>query len=797
MLQLGNTNPLIGPFNQYSPGGACCRNGFRDCNGQANDGCEVDIMNDEKNCGCCSVESPLGSGTYTCRCGDNEMCKAGKCGCRFGFKPCMDGLKPKCIPKDTCCPASQATDCPGQHDHCSGVGGQCMCDVDPTGETVWADCVTDNPAAPETMGCETDLQTSDQHCGACGNDCGCAKRCEEGDCVCDTPNYGNCNEDATLCFDLSLDAHCGPDCEECDKGRQCQWDGATQQWGCACPDGPTPDSFLTDPLNCGSCGHACNVTAGETCNAGVCKCQEGKKLCGDAGCQACCVDADCGDPLLRECDTISNPASYACKDKCLYTSCTDATGAVDCCDDEAADNPAICIEDKCAYCAAPKHWCDGSCVDCCGDDDCLGTQICGADHTCHAKCLSTSCTDATGAVDCCGDEAPDNPAICIEDKCAYCKAPNHWCDGACVECCGDSDCDATEFCAADHTCKPKCLTVSCTDPTTGETECCDGADMINPYCDATTHKCTNCASSVCGPTTCCPAGAKCVSGSCEACGGGPGIVCDANLHQIYNFVTKQCECAAGYNNCGTTTLDCQKCCAPQQTCGDTCCDTSKGQTCDSSTNTCVCASTLKNCATNGLDCKACCSPLCEGKDLLGIFQSKCCDDEQPNVGCYPEKGEFCGACAAGYRFCPDNPELGCSRCCPGTNAGCPDPATGQYVCERSADDQPYDCVLNGCHLFATCIENQTPSGNSHVCKIKQNDGQGDCDACTADNNLPCPEDYVCDNGKCKYAKRCDEATICPHGFSCTTGVCTVVATCATTADCPMGLTCDDKKYTCG
>lgn len=45
----------------------------------------------------------------------------------------------------------------------------------------------------------------------------------------------------------------------------------------------------------------------------------GKKLCGDAGCQACCVDADCGDPLLRECDTISNPASYACKDKCLYS----------------------------------------------------------------------------------------------------------------------------------------------------------------------------------------------------------------------------------------------------------------------------------------------------------------------------------------------------------------------------------------------------------------------------------------------------------------------------------------------
>lgn len=161
------------------------------------------------------------------------------------------------------------------------------------------------PHAKLLCRCETDLQTSDQHCGACGNDCGCAKRCEEGDCVCDTPSelhticcssfvgnvqdswaawstrvrlrlgrkpswdgahgpvtaealrfvqlfhtlishcadYGNCNEDATLCFDLSLDAHCGPDCEECDKGRQCQWDGATQQWGCACPDGEqTPQS---------------------------------------------------------------------------------------------------------------------------------------------------------------------------------------------------------------------------------------------------------------------------------------------------------------------------------------------------------------------------------------------------------------------------------------------------------------------------------------------------------------------------------------------------------------------------
>ncbi|KAL4427616.1 hypothetical protein ABPG75_001705 [Micractinium tetrahymenae] len=353
VLQQGNTNPLIGPFNQYSPGGPCCRTGFKDCDGLATNGCEVDVMNDAENCGCCSVESPLGSGVFTCRCAENEMCKAGKCGCRFGFKPCQDGLKTKCIPKDACCAATQATDCPGQHTHCSGVGGQCVCDVDPTGVSVWADCTT------ETLGCETDLQTSNQHCGSCNHDCGCTMRCEKGDCVCDTPNYGYCGEDTTVCQDLPLDAHCGPECEQCDKGQQCQWDGTTSQWGCACPDGTMPD-FLTEEANCGACGHACNVAAGEVCGQGECKCPTDKdgdllKLCGSAGCQACCVDADCGDPLLKECDTITDPASYTCKDKCLASSCTGPAGAVDCCSDESPTNPAICIEDKCAYCAEPKH----------------------------------------------------------------------------------------------------------------------------------------------------------------------------------------------------------------------------------------------------------------------------------------------------------------------------------------------------------------------------------------------------------------------------------------------------------
>ncbi|KAL4427617.1 hypothetical protein ABPG75_001706 [Micractinium tetrahymenae] len=337
--------------------------------------------------------------------------------------------------------------------------------------------------------------------------------------------------------------------------------------------------------------------------------------------------------------------------------------------------------------------------------------------------------------------------------------------------------------------------------------------MANPYCAPEKdgdgnlvpggYMCAPCPFSVCGPHTCCPAAnPACIGGQCLPCGGGSSTRCDSKRHQVWNNALQQCECSADYTNCGTTTLDCQKCCAPAVECGSACCDASKGQICDATTDpenpTCVCDATaptpLKNCAADGesLDCKACCSPLCEWKDLSGVGHSQCCDSDQPNVGCYPEKGVYCKACAASYRCCPNNPELGYSRCCPGTNDGCPG---GQYVCERSADGQPYDCVLNGCHLFTDCIENQTPSGNSHVCKVKQNNGLGDCDACTADNNLPCPEDYVCNNGKCKYAKACGATGDCPHGFVCTSQVCTVVPACTSTADCPVGLACKNGGCT--
>jgi hypothetical protein len=57
-------------FNNGTPfcsGGGCginCSTGFRNCNGNPADGCEVNIMNDRQNCGACNnqVSSSVGDG---------------------------------------------------------------------------------------------------------------------------------------------------------------------------------------------------------------------------------------------------------------------------------------------------------------------------------------------------------------------------------------------------------------------------------------------------------------------------------------------------------------------------------------------------------------------------------------------------------------------------------------------------------------------------------------------------------------------------------------------------------------
>jgi hypothetical protein len=96
-----------------------CLGRYEDCNGEMKDGCEADLDRDERNCGGC----------------DNP------CGAKNGVTVCSQG---QC-----------------QIFYCSKPFGDCD--------------------HRYSNGCETDLRTSSQHCGACGKPC--AGSCEDGVCI--------------------------------------------------------------------------------------------------------------------------------------------------------------------------------------------------------------------------------------------------------------------------------------------------------------------------------------------------------------------------------------------------------------------------------------------------------------------------------------------------------------------------------------------------------------------------------------------------------------------------------------
>lgn len=143
-----------------------CDDGWADCNGDPEDGCEAALASSKDACGACGV-----------RCGDlpgalAAECVAGACavyGCEPGLGDCNQD------PKDGC-----EVDTTKAAGHCGGCGRDCSAgdmahatDVAcVAGECAFSckegfvDCNGD-----VADGCEADLQTDDDHCGGCFQDC--------------------------------------------------------------------------------------------------------------------------------------------------------------------------------------------------------------------------------------------------------------------------------------------------------------------------------------------------------------------------------------------------------------------------------------------------------------------------------------------------------------------------------------------------------------------------------------------------------------------------------------------------
>lgn len=252
--------------NMRHCGMGSCHEGYRNCNGNPADGCEVHFLSDNDNCGNCGTlcRNPPNMRNTTCI---NGVCTPGEC--NPGYRDCNNDLSDGCEINTMLDPLH----CGTCNNGCSLTNAVPFCDM---GECRVNECVGgwDNCDGNDQTGCETRI-TTPSDCGVCGRVCNLpntdAHLCVAGDCqvsTCD-PDYGNC------------DPHHNNGCE----------------------------SYLVDNnVNCGSCGNDCRTPPRGTgvCNGTSCtvnSCTNGYGDCngqfGD-GCEFALnsVSNVCGSPTI-------------------------------------------------------------------------------------------------------------------------------------------------------------------------------------------------------------------------------------------------------------------------------------------------------------------------------------------------------------------------------------------------------------------------------------------------------------------------------------------------------------------
>ncbi len=253
-----------------------CEDGYADCNGFVDDGCEVKLgTNDDCNaCGdrCTDPKKP---------CVFDTSLNKGQCGCGPGLEYCGKCVDPKiddlnCGGCGVVCDPGADGGPPRDHAYYGCVSSECghlKCQPN------YASCDGDL-----TNGCETSLLSPD-NCGGCG------KACDPGQtCILDLQGNAFCACPAGLtlcgskCVDLLTDKrNCGTCSTDCIN----RWpdgtgigfcSGGACEYGCAAGRGDCngdwsdgcETNFASDPRNCGACGNTCDLAAGQPCVQGRC-----------------------------------------------------------------------------------------------------------------------------------------------------------------------------------------------------------------------------------------------------------------------------------------------------------------------------------------------------------------------------------------------------------------------------------------------------------------------------------------------------------------------------------------------
>lgn len=543
-----------------------CAKGYADCNGDPKDGCEINLDQDKLNCGACNKVCPEINGA--------PFCSAGACQitCTQGFDDCDDKRENGCE-KDVSKDVNNCGECGKK---CTAAsGGTLYCKSGTCGETVCPAGFGDCNGDPDD-GCEVDLRTDKANCNTCGNLCLAANgtaSCNNRVCqiaTCDK-GFANCSggyaDGCETNTDTSTDhcGGCGKAClinngsPKCDAG-VCDVNSCTGSFR-DCNSDPKDGceiNISNNTKNCGGCGNA-----GQDCST---KYANATATCSNSACSSPSCSAgfgDCSGGIADGCETNTTNSPGNCG--ACGTVCSTSAGA------HVSSN--LCSNSQCSpVCSGSYLSCDNNKPNGCEADstadpnNCLGCgNVCSTAASAHVTsnvCTGTGCDPtcsgtygdcdssrqngcevdtATSAANCggCGKVCDTSAAAHVSANTCSGSSCKPTCNGGYKDCDGDPQHGCEKDVTADKNNCGGCNVVCGTTHAAGGTSC--SSSTCNPICDAGWGKCSNPQN---GCTT--PLGTTSDCSKCgESCSGGtpfcdPGgcvdhrdiVQVNANIHAV-------------------------------------------------------------------------------------------------------------------------------------------------------------------------------------------------------------------------------------------------------------------------